>query len=115
MSEVNVAVLKSTDAEYAAQVEAQIVVLKSAANEVQKQEAAQKLWTLAESRNREEEVARQGYIIKEGAAKPLIGLLKEGNEESKWRAARALVQLAFGNEETSTRLSKTKVAISRSA
>lgn len=109
MSEVNVAVLKSTDAEYAAQVEAQIVVLKSAANEVQKQEAAQKLWTLAESRNREEEVARQGYIIKEGAAKPLIGLLKEGNEESKWRAARALVQLAFGNEETSTRLSKTKV------
>jgi hypothetical protein len=31
-------------------------------------------------------------------------MLKDGNEESKWRAARAMVQLAFGNEDTSTKL-----------
>ncbi len=31
-------------------------------------------------------------------------MLKDGNEESKWRAARVIVQVAFGNSETSTKL-----------
>lgn len=33
-----------------------------------------------------------------------MAMIKDGNEESKWRAARTLVQLAFGNEVTSAKI-----------
>lgn len=62
----------------------------------------------------DEEAARQVAIMKaekSSAPKHLVNMMKRGDEESKWRAARCLVQLAFGNEEVSTLMSGSKIIV----
>ena len=54
------------------------------------------------------EAARQMHIVKTSAPKSLVTMMKRGDEESKWRAARCLVQLAFGNSKSCEILAKTK-------
>lgn len=51
---------------------------------------------------------------KSSATKHLINMMKRGDEESKWRAARCLVQLAFGNEQTCDILAGSKVIVTAS-
>ena len=60
------------------------------------------------TQDRDEEAARQLHIAKTSAPKSLVTMMKRGDEESKWRAARCLVQLAFGNPDSCEILAKTK-------
>ena len=48
---------------------------------------------------------------KSAAPKHLINMMRKGDEESKWRAARCFVQLAFGNPETCKMLAGTSVIV----
>jgi hypothetical protein len=64
--------------------------------------------------DRDEEAARQIAIMKaekSSAPKHLVNMMKRGDEESKWRAARCLVQLAFGNEEVCKIMSGSKIIV----
>ena len=45
--------------------------------------------------DRQEEAARQLAIVKAHAPKHLINMMKKGDEESKWRSARCLVQVSL--------------------
>ena len=63
------------------------------------------------TQDRDEEAARQLAIVNANATKGLLGMIKKGDEESKWRSTRCLVQLAFGNEETCKIISSTKAIL----
>eukprot|EP00281_Chroomonas_sp_CCMP1168_P025691 CAMPEP_0206232606 /NCGR_PEP_ID=MMETSP0047_2-20121206/11511_1 /ASSEMBLY_ACC=CAM_ASM_000192 /TAXON_ID=195065 /ORGANISM="Chroomonas mesostigmatica_cf, Strain CCMP1168" /LENGTH=467 /DNA_ID=CAMNT_0053656365 /DNA_START=284 /DNA_END=1684 /DNA_ORIENTATION=+ len=71
-----------------------------------KRDAALKCWQLAEHRNRRSEQKRQKMVACYGDYPQVHGLLMDvlvtsESEEVQWRCARALVQLCYGNPDTS--------------
>ena len=99
--------------DFSEQVASQLVAV-GGANDKTMQEGAYNLWMLAAAKDRAEEAARQNAIIKAekaSATRHLLSMMKKGDEESKWRAARCLVQLAFNNEETCKFMAGTKVLV----
>ena len=99
--------------DFSEQVASQLVAV-GGANDKTMQEGAYNLWMLAAAKDRAEEAARQNAIIKAekaSATRHLLSMMKKGDEESKWRAARCLVQLAFNNAETCKFMAGTKVLV----
>ncbi|KAJ1490109.1 hypothetical protein T484DRAFT_1777885 [Baffinella frigidus] len=85
-------------------------MIRSNGNEVDKQQAA--IWMMSEDKDPAAQTKRQARCVKLGCVKPLIKMVDVGGEETKWRAARALVQIAFDNEqETKWRAARALVQI----
>jgi hypothetical protein len=82
------------------ELEVLVSTLKSNSSEMDKQIAAHKVWMMGEDKDPAVQARRQLRCVKLGCVRPLLRLVDQGSEETKWRASRALVQVAFENRQT---------------
>lgn len=76
-----------------------------AAGDEGRSEAAKALATLATSEVQNERMSRQNLIVEQGAGKKLVNMMMHAeNEDERWWASLALVQLTLANERTIMKL-----------